>query len=89
MKRRRGGRGRGGHPKRLVRAPRPHPAERDPNPAPPLPPGTVILVCGETGHVISDVLEWDRSLPGAETAEVEGWYPSGDRYAHHGIDGVT
>jgi hypothetical protein len=63
------------------RGSRPHPVERDPNPGPPMPPGTVMLVCRQTGRVISDVLEWDRSLPGAEMAEVEGWWPHGNRYA--------
>jgi hypothetical protein len=46
--------------------------ERDPNPGPGLPPGTVGLVCGETGAVLSDVLEADNA---------EGWWPDGHRYA--------
>jgi hypothetical protein len=42
------------------------------NPHPPLPPGTVMLMCRQTGDPLSDVLE-------AEDAE--GWWPDGRRYA--------
>jgi hypothetical protein len=77
MKRRRGGRG--AKPQRHVRAPRPHPVERDPNPGPGMPPGTVMLVCPVTGDVLSDVLEADWE---------EGWWPSGHRYAYGITDSV-
>jgi hypothetical protein len=68
---RRGGRGRHAAPLRYSRPARLHPAELDPNPAPPLPPGTVILTCGETGDVVGDVLEADND---------DGWWPHGLRY---------
>jgi hypothetical protein len=56
---------------RHVRASRPHPAELDStSPAAPLPPGTVMLVCGETGDPLSDVIE-----------RAEGWWPDWRRYA--------
>jgi hypothetical protein len=66
----RGGRRRNAPPKRHVRPPRPHPAELDPTrPHAPLPSGTVMVVCGETGDVLGDVLERD-----------EGWHPDGRCY---------
>jgi hypothetical protein len=37
-----------------------------------MPPGTVGLLCGETGNVLSDVLEADWP---------EGWWPDGRRFA--------
>jgi hypothetical protein len=61
------------------RAPRPHPAELDPNPAPPTPPGTVILVCRVTDAVLSDVLEAD--WPEGWYWPEGRWYRTGDRYA--------
>lgn len=72
MKRPLGDRGHG-PPLRHGRSPRPHPAELDPtNPKPPLPPGTVMLMCRQTGDPLSDVLE-------AQTDE--GWWPDERRYA--------
>jgi hypothetical protein len=63
------------------RPPRPHPAELDSNPAPPMPPGSVMLVCRQTGDVLSDVLEAEN---------VKGWWPyevPARRYAFSIIDG--
>jgi hypothetical protein len=75
----RGGRRRNAPPKRRVRAPRPHPSELVPNPASPLPPGTVMLVCGPTGNPLSDVLEAD--WPEGWYWPNGRWYQTGDRYA--------
>jgi hypothetical protein len=61
------------------RTPRPHPAELDPNPAPPMPVGTVILVCRVTDAVLSDVLEAD--WPEGWYWPDGRWYQTGDRYA--------
>jgi hypothetical protein len=65
---------------RHKRTPRPHPAELDPtSPAPPLPAGTVMLICRVTDAVLSEVLEAQNAdgwwWPNGR------WYQTGDRYA--------